>query len=282
MIMASFSMINQSTPKDELLWLRGWTLLWYSAVEMSKGCTVISNAIILAAGLGLRLKPITDHAPKCLTEVNGIPIITNTLQFLESTAVRTCTLVTGYLSDTVKKIVGDKFGSLDVEYVINERYESTNDMYSLWLVRDRLKKGALLLEGDIFIAENTMRRVLEKAGNRSFYIAGKYNGKNDEILIRTDRDLRIRSVRILSGRCGKIDEMHYMSTGILVIQKDYGDLLSGWLDEFVQQNRLQVLFDRVIGAHVDDFPLYVERIKHSEWVEIDTVDDLRRAEKLFH
>jgi choline kinase len=242
---------------------------------------VINNAIILAAGLGLRLKPITDHAPKCLTEVNGIPIITNTLRFLERTGIRTCTLVSGYLSDTVKKIVGDTFGSLDVEYVINERYERTNDMYSLWLARDRLKKGTVLLEGDIFIAEETMRRVLEKAGNRSFYVVGKYNGKKDEILIRTDRDLRIRSVQILRGRRGEIDDMHFMSTGILVIQKVYGDLLSGWLDEFVQKNRVEVLFDRVIGAHVNDFPLYVERIEHNEWVEIDTVDDLNRAEKLF-
>jgi CTP:phosphocholine cytidylyltransferase-like protein len=44
---------------------------------------------------------------------------------------------------------------------------------------------------------------------------------------------------------------------------------------------VEVLFDRVIGAHVGDFPLYVERIEHNEWVEIDTVDDLKRAEKLF-
>ncbi len=242
---------------------------------------MINNAIILAAGLGLRLKPITDHAPKCLTEVNGVPILTNTLRFLENIGIRTCTLVTGYHSDTVKKIVKDKFGSLDIEYVINERYENTNDMYSLWLARDKLKKGTVLLEGDIFIAEETMRLVLDGAGNRSFYLTGKYNGKKDEILITTNRNLRISSVQILSGRCGEIDEMHYMSTGILVIQKDYGDLLSGWLDEFVQQNRLDVLFDAVIGAHVDDFPIYVECIEHNEWVEIDTADDLKRAEKLF-
>ena len=243
---------------------------------------MIDKALILAAGRGQRLKPLTDHAPKCLTEVHGVPILVNTLQGLSSAGIRRCTIVVGYFSSVIEDAVGSRFEDVELQYVYNRDYEKTNDMYSLWLAAEMLEHGVLLLEGDIFFSHSMLNRVLSQAGSRSFYIAGDYDGRRDEVMISTNRKLRITSVDVLTDHSAETGPFRFISTGMLVLQQHYARLLSGWLSEFVRQGRVNVLFDAVIAEYLDDAPLYVSRIGHHEWVEIDTIEDLEKAEKTFH
>ncbi len=243
---------------------------------------MIDRALILAAGRGQRLKPLTDRAPKCLTEVHGVPILENALRGLSSAGIRGCTIVAGYFSSVITDIMGSRFGDVELQYVYNRDYEKTNDMYSLWLAAEMLERGVLLLEGDVFFNHTMLHRVLLQAGSRSCYIAGDYDGRRDEVVVSTDRNLRIRSVDVLTDRSAEIGPFRFISAGMLVLQQNYARLLSAWLSEFVRQGRVNVLFDAVIAEHLDDAPLYASRIGHHEWVEIDTIGDLERAEKTFH
>jgi CTP:phosphocholine cytidylyltransferase-like protein len=242
---------------------------------------MIDDAIILAAGSGLRLKPLTNHAPKCLTEVHGVPILENTLRNLSAAGIYTCTIVAGHFAHAIEDTIGNRFDNIQVYYTHNPKYRTTNDMYSLWLAREKLERGVLLIEGDIFFRVPMLERVLSRIGNRSCYFAGSYDGSADEILIETDHELRITSVEVLTGRRAERGSRRYMSAGLLFIQREYGKLLSAWLQAFVQEGRVDVLFDAVIAEHIGDAPLYVSEISHDEWVEIDTVQDLERAERTF-
>ncbi len=242
---------------------------------------MIEDAIILAAGCGLRLKPLTDHAPKCLTEVNGVPILKNTLRNLSAAGINACTIVAGHYAHVIEDTIGNRFDNVQVFYIHNPKYRTTNDMYSLWLAHEVLECGSLVIEGDIFFSAAMLGRVLSKTVNRSCYFAGAYNGSRDEILIETDHELRITSVEVLKGRSARRGNRRYMSAGLLLIQREYGSCLSAWLHEFVQGGRVDVLFDAVIAEHIKDAPLYVSEISHDEWVEIDTVQDLERAERTF-
>jgi len=244
---------------------------------------MIENAIILAAGLGTRLKPITDNAPKCLTEVNGIPILKNMLKSLSECGIKHCWIVTGYRAEKIVEYVDNNSYDINVNYLHNEIYEKTNDMYSLWIARKELKKGCVLLEGDIFFQTSTLKRALKhsKSDNKSLYLSGKYNGIPNEVLIKTDKNLRIQSIEVLRGRSARMSKYSFMSSGILVINKEYGRNLSNWLDEAVRNGNINILFDEVISEHLEEAPIYVFEIGHNEWVEIDTMRDLLRAEKLF-
>jgi choline kinase len=242
---------------------------------------MIEDAIILAAGCGLRLKPLTDQAPKCLTEVHGVPILENTLSNLSAAGIHTCTIVAGHFAHVIEDTIGNRFDNVQVYYLYNQKYSTTNDMYSLWLAREVLERGVLLIEGDIFFRAPTLERVLSQTGNRSCYFAGAYDGSKDEILIVTDHELRITSVEVLTGRHAMRGSRRYMSAGLMLIQQEYGKRLSSWLHEFVQEGRVELLFDAVIAEHVGDARLFVSEISHSEWVEIDTVQDLERAERTF-
>ncbi|MBN2324881.1 MAG: phosphocholine cytidylyltransferase family protein [Spirochaetes bacterium] len=245
----------------------------------------ISHAIILAAGLGTRLKPISDHSPKCLTEVNGKPILANTLQNLAACGVTHCTIVTGYLAEKITAVCGNSKNGVRIRYTENEIYRKTNDMYSLWLAREVLEKGALILEGDIFFFENTLKAALRDMGDRSFYLAGRYTGKPDEVAITTDLDKKVRTIEVLRGGAflkeSEVATPAFMSSGMLAIRHEYGRSFSRWLSSEVEAGNTNILFDDVISMHTAELPLYVYEIGDSDWVEIDTKEDLARAETIF-
>lgn len=242
---------------------------------------MIEHGIILVAGLGSRLKPLTDHAPKCLTEVNGKPILVSTLENLADIGIKYCTIVTGYLRGVVENLIGSRYQSIEVQYKQNDIYDKTNDMYSLWLAQDIMEEGAVVLEGDIFFRVKILKNALKSMGEKSHYLAGKYNSKPNEILIKTNSSFKIQSIEVLRDKRGVKGDLNFMSSGMLVIQKDYGKQLSQWLGEFVEKNRVDILFDDVISEHIKCMPLYIYEIGHEEWVEIDTQEDLIRAETIF-
>ena len=242
---------------------------------------MIEHAIVLAAGLGTRLKPLTDHSPKCLTEVNKKPILLNTLENLSEIGIPHCTVVTGYLGDKIETAAGSSHKGVEISYVKNEVYEKTNDMYSLWLARDVMEKGTIIIEGDVFFRCHTLKEAVYHMGDRSYYVGGKYCGQPGEVLLRTDNEKRILSITVLRGESGPRDKHTFMSSGILVVQPDYGTAFSGWLSHWVDHNRITVLFDDVLGAHATDLPLSVYEITSRDWVEIDKREDLLKAETLF-
>ncbi len=244
--------------------------------------TQIENAIILAAGQGTRLKPLTDNAPKCFTEVNGVTIIENMLLNLSITGVKNCTIVTGYMAEKIVNGIGDSYKSIKINYVHNDRYKSTNDMYSLWMAAETLKKGAIVLESDIFFNKDVIQKAIKTMLHKSYYIAGKYNGKKGEVLLIANNDKKIEKLKVLNkNESAEIKENHFMSSGLIVFQKDYAAKLIKWLDDAVRSQNTNVLFDHIIGNNIDKGDLFIHEILHHEWVEIDTPEDLSRAEDIF-
>ena len=113
------------------------------------------KAVILAAGMGTRLRPLTMSFPKCLVPVNSKPILEHQLEALLTAGVRDVILVVGYLSELVSGNYGIRYGDMNIHYVQNHMYDRTNNIYSLWLARQHLDNQVLLLEGDLETGSNS-------------------------------------------------------------------------------------------------------------------------------
>lgn len=134
-----------------------------------------SHAIILAAGLGSRLKENTRDTPKCLVPVSGRPILERMLENLEELGVGRVTIVVGYLDHAIRHFVTTwKRGgvhSLEVEFVQNSKFAQTGSVFSLELALraldvDREHRHLLLIEGDVVIDRRLLQRLLAQ-GARS-------------------------------------------------------------------------------------------------------------------
>jgi choline kinase len=108
------------------------------------------RGIILAAGVASRLRPLTDTRPKCLLEVGGKTILERTIENLIGDRATDITVVTGYLGEQIRSFMGSRFPGLEIRFVENERYETTNNIYSLWLAGQHVPDSEfLLLDSDI-------------------------------------------------------------------------------------------------------------------------------------
>jgi len=125
------------------------------------------QALILAAGLGSRLKDLTGDRPKAMVEFRGIPIIGRAVQSLNRAGIRDITIVVGYKSDVLQAYVDNAVGDIKVRYVKSEVYRSTGTAYSVWLARDLLRGNCLVVEGDVVFGHAMVSDLIASAGERS-------------------------------------------------------------------------------------------------------------------
>ena len=112
------------------------------------------RAILLAAGMGTRLRPLTLDTPKPLIKVNGESIIERQIKFLNEIGINEIIIVTGYLNEKFE-FLKEKYG---VKIVHNDKYDKYNNIYTMYLVRNYLK-DSYVIEGDIYMNNNFLKNI---------------------------------------------------------------------------------------------------------------------------
>ena len=128
------------------------------------------KVIILAAGQGTRLRPLTDHCPKCMVEVNGKSIIERQLDTMHSCGIedKDITIVAGYRNDVLK----EKFKDTEVKFIVNKEYETTNMVCSLMCARNLMETedDILISYGDIIYNKEVLEKILKTEEDMSVVV----------------------------------------------------------------------------------------------------------------
>lgn len=241
----------------------------------------ITNAVILAAGLGSRLRPLTDEVPKCMTEVNGKPILQQTIEILEKYGITETVIVIGYLGQRVIDKFGDSYRHMSLKYIWNEVYKDTNSMYSAWLAREYLEKGAILIEGDTVFDESLIKSALSTDEDKACWVLDRFTPEYDGSMSTADETGRIVDLKIVRGKLSEYRDNYFKSTGIVKITPKYGKLFSQWLDSDVKAGNVKIYYDLVIAKHLKEIPIFVCDITGKPWMEIDSLEDLKKTERIF-
>ena len=120
----------------------------------------ISTALLLAAGTGSRLQPITNDIPKCLARVNEAPLLEHLVQRLHQYGFKRLVVVVGYLEQSIRDLLDEIAGNLTVVYIISPQYETTNNIYSLWLAREIIQEPFMLIESDLIFTPPLLEYML--------------------------------------------------------------------------------------------------------------------------
>lgn len=223
----------------------------------------IKRAIILAAGVGERLHPVTLDVPKPLVKVNGKRMIDTIISALHKVGIEEIYVVAGYMKE--------KFYELENEYknlsiIENPYYDTCNNISSLYVARDFLC-DALIMDGDqIIYNEKIFYPVFEKSG----YNAVKISGGTNEWLMQADENLRVTSCSRTGGESG------WQLFSVSRWNEADGKKLKKYLElEFDEKNNRQIYWDDVaMFCHFEDFELSVYPMEKCDVVEIDTFDEL--------
>src|SRR5713226_2970221 len=111
------------------------------------------------------MRPLTADVPKCLVEVNGVPILFRSLRVLASAGVTEAVVVVGHEAAQVRRRVGHTFVGIDIEYVDAPLFDTTNNIRSLWDARRYCDEDILLVEGDILFDREVVMRLLAQVGS---------------------------------------------------------------------------------------------------------------------
>ena len=123
-------------------------------------------AVILAAGMATRLRPLTDDRPKCLLQVGTKTLLARTIDALVENAISELVIVTGYRGEMIRQAVEAAYPTLNVHYVDNADYRTTNNIYSLWLAKLFIDgRETLLLDSDILLDASLIRAILNAEGS---------------------------------------------------------------------------------------------------------------------
>ncbi|WP_439397634.1 phosphocholine cytidylyltransferase family protein [Bradyrhizobium sp. PMVTL-01] len=246
----------------------------------------VKKAIILAAGIGSRLRPLTDLRPKPLVEVNGTPILYNALRNLEAVGVEEVTLVVGYRKHAIQYACGHRFGTLAINYVDSSAFDRTGSAYSLWLARDALLSGdCFLLEGDVFFEEEALRHLLHSGPTDVAAIVPFDESMEGSAVLLTDSGLisqfrmRQTGANLTPDGPQLFKTMNLLRLSAPTLNATIVPALNQIIGSGVTQAYIEELLSHLIERR--GLQLATTRCDHVRWYEIDTAEDLQVAERLF-
>lgn len=226
------------------------------------------HAVVLAAGRGRRLRPLTDDTPKTLLRVGRAPILGHIFEALEETGYRTVTMVLGYEAEQIRSYCEEEEYDFEFEYVYNEEFASTNNIYSLWLARERLLDGFTLINSDTVFPSAFLDDLTSVDGSR-LVIDRQKQLADEEMCVRI-RDGRLRAI----GK--ELDDASGEYIGVGKLTADCAERLVAYLDEYVDDGRVDEWYEAVFDRLFDERDVgYVDA--RSAWIEIDDFDDLEAA-----
>lgn len=242
------------------------------------------QAIILAAGMGKRLKELTANNTKCMIKVNGVTLIERMLGQIEKQGVSRITIVTGYEGTKLVDYIRSLDISTPVEFIENPIYDKTNNIYSLSLASDRLcEDDTLLFESDI-IFEDSVLDALVNDPRETLTLVDKYEPWMDGTCLKLSDDDMIEA--FVPGKKLHYEEAeeYFKTVNIYKFsrsfsRKYYVPFLQAY-EKALGENEYYEQVLRVITM-LDEPVIKAKRLSGQKWYEIDDLQDLDIAESLF-
>ena len=237
----------------------------------------VTTALLLAAGIGSRLYPLTRNEPKCLTIVNAMSILERLIHSLNQHGFKRLVVVTGYLENRIREYLGNQVGDIEIEYIFSPLYETTNNIYSLWMAREIINEPFLLLESDLVFDESLLDAMLYPDRIAVAKVQPWMNGScvtiNESRMVKT----------FLAYNANSFGEIKYKTVNIYSISLTSWDCIVKRLDQHISDGKVNDYYEAVFSEMIADGSLSLKIVSFDgkPWYEIDTIEDLAKAEKLF-
>lgn len=235
------------------------------------------KAIILSAGRGSRLLPLTENKPKCLLEVSGKSVLRHQLSALDKAGLDHATVVTGFLPDLVEEDIGKWDGRMSVSTLFNPFFQVADNLASCWMARETMDGGFLLLNGDTLVSQPIVDRVVAAHDwPVSVTIDRKAAYDQDDMKVTLEGE-RLKAI----GKHLTPEETDAESIGFLKFDADGAALFRQTVEEMLRtQEGISAWFLKAIDAMAKSGEsVGTCSIEGMSWSELDTPEDWNRIQK---
>ncbi len=232
------------------------------------------KALILAAGLGTRLAPITDDKPKSLVPVNGKPILFKQIENLLKNGITDITIVSGYKADILEKAVHELYP--EIKIIENTDYATTNNMYSAYIARKAVENDSfLMMNADVFYDTSVITELLAyESDNAIVTDIGRYLKESMKVVEKNGRLVKI-SKTIMS------EDSFGVSIDVYKLSKEGGKAFFDKCAEYIEEKKELKMWSEVALNDILPYIIFKACPLKGRWFEIDDHDDLTSAEVLF-
>lgn len=237
------------------------------------------KAIILSAGRGSRLLPLTETKPKCLLPVAGTSVLGFQLDTLERAGIEEVTVVTGFMTQRVEDEVESRTGKMPVKILFNPFYQVADNLASCWMVRAAMDADFLLINGDTLFEDALLEAVLASPKNDvqvTIDKKGDYDSDDMKVTLEGSRLMAI-------GKTLSAPETNGESIGMLRFMGTGRDRFKAKLSEMMRTgDGVNAWFLKAIDAlaksqgNVETFS-----IQGKNWAELDTMEDYGVLKAMF-
>ena len=234
------------------------------------------KALILAAGMGKRLKPITDRMPKTLIKVEDKPILGHILTNIKECGIEDVLIVTGYKDEMIHKYVGNgsKWG-LNVNYCHNKSYNTTENIFSVDLASHELEgDDFVLINADDLFSPFILWKLIETPGDIVLAVDNQGTVGTEEMKVYTDGNGRITAVS------KELDptESYGEDIGIIKFSKIGGRAFLATIKRIIKERGYHFYFQEAIhDLSTKEYPVTYINIGNEPWIEVDDHFDLKWA-----
>ena len=235
------------------------------------------KAIILSAGQGKRLMPLTADRPKCILPIMGQTLIEWQIDELAKCGIDQVTVVVGYRAGKVEEILRSRYDHNRVRTVYNEAYAVSDNLVSCWTVHDEMDEEFILLNGDTLFEAAVLQRLLE-INDHSVTVTINQKSSYDA----DDMKVELEGCRLIKiGKDLVPDKVHGESIGMIMFRDQgpmlFRDAIEKSLNDPTAQKKWYL---SVIDDLARKFPVWTCSINNLKWCEVDYPADIKQAEKV--
>ena len=242
------------------------------------------QAVILAAGMGSRLKQLTKHATKCMVEVNGVSMISRMLHQLESRYLSKIVIVVGYEADKLKAYIESLEIQTPVIFIQNDIYDTTNNIYSLYLAKEYMvEEDTILLESDLIFEDHALSRLIDDP-YPSLMLVAKFQSWMDGTVVTLDEENYIIAMYDKKHFRFEDVDMYFKTVNIYKFSKKFmSEQYMPFLEAYCKALGYNEYYEQVLKLVIklDKNELKAACLEDEKWYETDDIQDLHIAETIF-
>lgn len=243
-------------------------------------------AIILAAGYGNRMRPLTDNEHKTLLKINNITIIDNIIDSLITNSINKVVIVTGYRANELKKYLLNNYNNVNFQFVYNKDFKTTNNIFSLSLAFKKIEidSDIILIESDLIYDHKIIENLI-KSSKKNIALVSKYHSGMDGTVVKIGSKNKITEVippHLQDSDFSFSDK--FKTLNIYKFSQDFtNNIFSKLLNYYSEVIDDNCYYELVLGIliYMQKEDIYSLLVDNRDWIEVDDTNDIRIAEYKF-